>query len=190
MLCELRHPNIVTLHAAYESPVRLYLVTELASGGELMRRLGSDTNRPVYSEDEARTVVVTLTRTPTLTLTLTFILAPTLTLNLTLTPTLTPTPTLTLTLPLPLGAQACAHHRGRRQVHARPRRGASRPQARERAPQILSNPNPNLLPRYCLTLTLTPSLTLIRCCSQTPRSPPRSGSSISASRDSSAPKSA
>ena len=123
MLCELRHPNIVTLHAAYESPVRLYLVTELASGGELMRRLGSDTNRPVYSEDEARTVVVTLTRTPTLTLTLTFILAPTLTLNLTLTPTLTPIPTLTLTLPL--GAQACAHHRGRRQVHARPRRGAS-----------------------------------------------------------------
>ena len=125
MLCELRHPNIVKLHAAYESPVRLYLVTELASGGELMRRLGSDTNRPVYSEDEARTVVVTLTRTPTLTLT--FILAPTLTLNLTLTPTLTPTPTPTLTLTLPLGAQACAHHRGRRQVHARPRRGASRP---------------------------------------------------------------
>ena len=153
MLCELRHPNIVKLHAAYESPVRLYLVTELASGGELMRRLGSDTNRPVYSEDEARTVVVTLTRTPTLTLT--FILAPTLTLNLTLIPTLTLTPTPTLTLTLTLGAQACAHHRGRRQVHARPRRGASRPQARERAPQILSNPNPHLLPRYCLTLTLT-----------------------------------
>ena len=60
MLCALRHPNIVTLHAAYESPARLYLVTELASGGELMRRLGSDSNRRVYSEDEVRVHVRTI----------------------------------------------------------------------------------------------------------------------------------
>eukprot|EP00908_Phaeocystis_cordata_P019326 Transcript_30834.p1 GENE.Transcript_30834~~Transcript_30834.p1 ORF type:complete len:440 (-),score=158.92 Transcript_30834:570-1889(-) len=52
MLCSLRHQNIIRLYAAYETPSRLYLVTELATGGELMKRLGSDANHAVYSEDE------------------------------------------------------------------------------------------------------------------------------------------
>lgn len=52
MLRSLRHPNIIQLYAAYETPRKLYLVTELATGGELMKRLGTDTS--VYSEDQVR----------------------------------------------------------------------------------------------------------------------------------------
>jgi len=58
MLRSLRHPNIIRLYAAYETPRKLYLVTELASGGELMKRLGSDNS--VYSEDEVRMHVRTI----------------------------------------------------------------------------------------------------------------------------------
>ena len=52
MLRALRHPNIIRLYAAYESPHKLYLVTELASGGELMKRLA--TTEKTYSEDAVR----------------------------------------------------------------------------------------------------------------------------------------
>jgi len=48
MLRTLQHPNIIKLYAAYETPRKLYLVTEIATGGELMKRLG-ETAR-VYSE--------------------------------------------------------------------------------------------------------------------------------------------
>jgi calcium/calmodulin-dependent protein kinase I len=58
MLRALRHKNIVRLYAAYETPRRLYLVTELATGGELMKRLGSDHN--TYSEDAVRAHVMTI----------------------------------------------------------------------------------------------------------------------------------
>jgi len=58
MLRALRHANIIRLYAAYETPRKLYLVTELATGGELMKRLGSDAN--VYSEDEVRKHVFTI----------------------------------------------------------------------------------------------------------------------------------
>merc|ERR1719174_332038 len=60
MLRSLRHPNIIRLFAAYETPRKLYLVTELATGGELMKRLGSDAN--VYSEDEVRKHVLTIVK--------------------------------------------------------------------------------------------------------------------------------
>jgi len=60
MLRSLRHRNIIRLYAAYETPKKLYLVTELASGGELMKRLGSDSS--VYSEDEVRAHVRTILR--------------------------------------------------------------------------------------------------------------------------------
>ena len=39
MLRALRHNNIIRLYAAYETPRKLYLVTELSTGGELMKRL-------------------------------------------------------------------------------------------------------------------------------------------------------
>jgi calcium/calmodulin-dependent protein kinase I len=60
MLRALRHPNIIRLYAAYETPRKLYLVTELSTGGELMKRLGSDAN--VYSEDQVKRHVHTITR--------------------------------------------------------------------------------------------------------------------------------
>jgi len=58
MLRALRHPNIIRLYAAYETPRKLYLVTELSTGGELMKRLGSDNS--VYSEDDVRKHVLTI----------------------------------------------------------------------------------------------------------------------------------
>ena len=58
ILSALKHPNIIRLYAAYETPRRLYLVTELATGGELMKRLGEDTK--VYSEDAVRRHVLTI----------------------------------------------------------------------------------------------------------------------------------
>ena len=58
MLRALRHTNIIRLYAAYETPRKLYLVTELSTGGELMKRLGSDAN--VYSEDEVKKHVYTI----------------------------------------------------------------------------------------------------------------------------------
>jgi len=58
MLRALRHPNIIRLFAAYETPRKLYLVTELATGGELMKRLGNDNS--VYSEDQMRCHIQTI----------------------------------------------------------------------------------------------------------------------------------
>eukprot|EP00322_Chrysochromulina_rotalis_P014958 CAMPEP_0115848056 /NCGR_PEP_ID=MMETSP0287-20121206/10713_1 /TAXON_ID=412157 /ORGANISM="Chrysochromulina rotalis, Strain UIO044" /LENGTH=433 /DNA_ID=CAMNT_0003301933 /DNA_START=97 /DNA_END=1398 /DNA_ORIENTATION=+ len=58
MLRALRHPNIIRLYAAYETPRKLYLVTELSTGGELMKRLGSDAS--VYSEDQVKRHVFTI----------------------------------------------------------------------------------------------------------------------------------
>jgi len=60
MLRALRHTNIIRLFAAYETPRKLYLVTELSTGGELMKRLGSDAN--VYSEDVAKKHVITIVK--------------------------------------------------------------------------------------------------------------------------------
>ena len=37
ILSILQHPNIVRLHAAYETPSNVYLIMELADGGELIR---------------------------------------------------------------------------------------------------------------------------------------------------------
>lgn len=54
LLRELRHFNIIRLFAAYESPRNLYLVMELATGGELMHRLGSSEVKEVYSEDAVK----------------------------------------------------------------------------------------------------------------------------------------
>lgn len=58
ILRSLRHPNIIRLYGAYETPRKLYLVTELASGGQLMKRLGD--SAAVYSEDAVRVHVRTL----------------------------------------------------------------------------------------------------------------------------------
>ncbi|KAL1504037.1 hypothetical protein AB1Y20_010448 [Prymnesium parvum] len=58
MLRALRHDNIIRLFAAFETPRKLYLITELATGGELMKRLGDDTS--VYSEDHVRYHVQTI----------------------------------------------------------------------------------------------------------------------------------
>jgi calcium/calmodulin-dependent protein kinase I len=61
MLRALRHNNIIRLYAAYETPRKLYLVTELSTGGELMKRLGSDSNM-VYSEDLCKRHVLTIVK--------------------------------------------------------------------------------------------------------------------------------
>jgi len=51
VLAALRHPNVIRLYAAYETPRTFNLVTELATGGELMKRLAWS-HATVYSEDE------------------------------------------------------------------------------------------------------------------------------------------
>ena len=61
LLSQLRHPNICRLHAAYESPKNLYQVMEFADGGELMKRLGDEGPRFVYSEEMVRRLVRTIT---------------------------------------------------------------------------------------------------------------------------------
>lgn len=58
MLADLKHPNIIRLIAAYESTSHVYVVTELASGGELMHCITSE--RSVYSEREVRRHVYTI----------------------------------------------------------------------------------------------------------------------------------
>ena len=50
ILSMLRHRNVICLYGAYETPRKLYLVTELADGGELMQ-LGKGVK--VYAEDMA-----------------------------------------------------------------------------------------------------------------------------------------
>jgi len=59
ILSKLRHKNIIRLYAAYESKRRFYLVTELATGGELMTRLASS-SAVVYCEDEVRRHIKTI----------------------------------------------------------------------------------------------------------------------------------
>ncbi len=49
LMCKLNHPNIIKLYGAYETPRRLYLVMELATGGQLMARL-AETDQKFYSE--------------------------------------------------------------------------------------------------------------------------------------------
>ena len=58
-LSVLDHPNIIKLFAAYEAPNRLFLVTELATGGELMDHLGKD-KKTVYSEHFVRHHIITV----------------------------------------------------------------------------------------------------------------------------------
>lgn len=44
----MRHPNIVSMHALYETKEAVYIVTDLASGGELFQQIltkGSYTER-------------------------------------------------------------------------------------------------------------------------------------------------
>ena len=53
------HKNVIRLYAAYETKNYFYLVTELATGGELMKRLASS-EQVVYSEQEVRRHVHTL----------------------------------------------------------------------------------------------------------------------------------
>ena len=52
LLASLRHQNIVRLYEAYESNKSLFLVCELATGGELMHRIAD--GKGLYTEDEAR----------------------------------------------------------------------------------------------------------------------------------------
>ena len=52
VLKRLRHPNIIRIVDAYESPTHLCLVTELATGGELMHRISQENS--TYSEGEMR----------------------------------------------------------------------------------------------------------------------------------------
>ena len=62
ILSVLRHPNIIRLYAAYESPKRLFLVMEYADGGELMKRLGDFpmNGDGTYSEEMVQRLMRTL----------------------------------------------------------------------------------------------------------------------------------
>mmetsp|Transcript_4133 Transcript_4133/g.11962 ORF Transcript_4133/g.11962 Transcript_4133/m.11962 type:complete len:435 (+) Transcript_4133:98-1402(+) len=58
MLADLKHPNIIRLVAAYESHSHVYVVTELASGGELMHRITQE--HSAYSEKEVQRHIYTI----------------------------------------------------------------------------------------------------------------------------------
>mmetsp|Transcript_17867 Transcript_17867/g.38618 ORF Transcript_17867/g.38618 Transcript_17867/m.38618 type:complete len:380 (-) Transcript_17867:835-1974(-) len=58
VLRSLRHPNIVRMEEAYETPTYLILVCQLARGGELMHRIAEENH--VYTEDEVRRHVETI----------------------------------------------------------------------------------------------------------------------------------
>lgn len=58
VLRQLQHINIVRLFEAYESPKTLILVTELATGGELMHRIVEEL--AVYSEAEVKKHIHTI----------------------------------------------------------------------------------------------------------------------------------
>ena len=60
LFSSLHHPNIVKLFAVYEGTTRLFLLMELAEGGEFMHRLGEDSK--THSEDSVRRHVRTLVR--------------------------------------------------------------------------------------------------------------------------------
>lgn len=54
ILSEVQHENIIRLICTYVAPTKVFIVTELASGGELLERI---TNAGCFSEDDARAVV-------------------------------------------------------------------------------------------------------------------------------------
>mmetsp|Transcript_53488 Transcript_53488/g.128817 ORF Transcript_53488/g.128817 Transcript_53488/m.128817 type:complete len:184 (-) Transcript_53488:354-905(-) len=54
ILSEVQHENIIRLICTYVAPTKVFIVTELASGGELLERI---TDAGCFSEDDARAVV-------------------------------------------------------------------------------------------------------------------------------------
>jgi calcium/calmodulin-dependent protein kinase I len=54
VLCKVDHPNCIRLHSVYVTARKVYLVTELVTGGELLDRI---TERGHYPEKEAAAVV-------------------------------------------------------------------------------------------------------------------------------------
>ena len=57
ILQEIDHPNIIKLHDIFTEPLKIYLVTEIMSGGELFDRI---VLKEFYNEMEARDVCYTL----------------------------------------------------------------------------------------------------------------------------------
>ena len=57
----LRHPHIIRLHAAYETPTSFFMVTELAAGGDLISRLGEGNPRRFETCTEVRAACSTRT---------------------------------------------------------------------------------------------------------------------------------
>jgi serine/threonine protein kinase len=54
ILSEVQHENIIQLLCAYVTPLKVFIVTELASGGELLERVVENGN---FSEADARSVI-------------------------------------------------------------------------------------------------------------------------------------
>lgn len=54
ILKQVRHPHIVSMHALYESKEAVYIVTDLARGGELFQQLLEKGN---YTEADASNLV-------------------------------------------------------------------------------------------------------------------------------------
>jgi calcium/calmodulin-dependent protein kinase I len=54
ILKQVRHPNVVSMHGLYESKEAVYIVTDLASGGELFTQLLAKGN---YTEKDASAMV-------------------------------------------------------------------------------------------------------------------------------------
>lgn len=53
ILKEIDHPNVIKLHDIFMEPLKIYLITEIASGGELFDRI---VMKESYNEEEARDV--------------------------------------------------------------------------------------------------------------------------------------
>ncbi|KAJ3415675.1 hypothetical protein HDV05_004353 [Chytridiales sp. JEL 0842] len=53
-LIRMNHPNIISLHALYETPISLLLLTDLATGGELFDRI---VTKGTYTEKDAARIV-------------------------------------------------------------------------------------------------------------------------------------
>ncbi|KAA6418284.1 MAG: calcium calmodulin-dependent kinase type 1-like [Trebouxia sp. A1-2] len=54
VLCKVQHPNCINLYAVYITPRKVYLVTELVTGGELLDRV---TEKGNYSEKDASDLI-------------------------------------------------------------------------------------------------------------------------------------
>lgn len=54
VLCKVQHPNCISLFAVYITPRKVYLVTELVTGGELLDRV---TEKGNYSEKDASDLI-------------------------------------------------------------------------------------------------------------------------------------